>query len=73
MEGTIEACGDGSSRVFLVAQRDSTDNLAVGGSEDIHDFLAMRFNELSVDIVRADRMERSFLWTCAHRPDSRLP
>src|ERR1700759_2590529 len=42
---------DCAPRVLLVAQRDASDHLAVGRTDDVLDLLAVRFDEPAVDLV----------------------
>ena len=48
-------------RVLFVAQRDASDHLAVGRTDDVHDFLAMGLNERTIDVVGGDCLHSASL------------
>jgi len=54
-------------RIFLVGQRDASDDLTVGRTDDVHDLAAMGFNERAIDVVCIDCCYRVSLHGCFHR------
>ena len=60
-------CCDGAPRVFLIAQRDAIHYLTVGRLDNVHDFVAVGFDELSTDVMLCDFLECVSLHNCFHR------
>ena len=61
-EGGERALGGGNRapRIFLVSQRYAADDLPVGWTNDVRDFLAMGLNKRAINLVRRD-CHRGFL------------
>ena len=51
--------GNSASSIFLVGQRDSSDDLTVSRTDSVHDLSAMRINELSINVVFCKRFHEA--------------
>src|ERR1700721_1668719 len=56
--------GNSKPRVFLVSQRDAADDLAVGGTDNVHRLSAVGFDKCAIDVVRCYRSDGLLLCGC---------